>query len=214
MEFSGAAEDKHDASNSASRLKHQAGFKYSNFDNFNRKSEVEPLIHEDSDTISEFNHQVSEGDGAKTSRAHQNGALDIKQQRKIRGLHKPTFFSSRELNSCIIASEITRALSSLIIALLVVFFYMISESIVFSRPLYIVLLTDITIVLARLYRENERRVLEETEGEIVEAHGDKHSWGDAVKLLERGLVVYQAIRGIFTDCSIYVVVVVCGISLM
>ena len=159
--------------------------------------------------------QVPEGDiGAKTKpskRAQIAAALDTKQLKKPGRLKPAPFFSSRELNACIIASETTRALSSLIIALLVVFFHMISESIAATRPLYILLLTDVTIVLNRLYRE-KARLLEETEG--VEEHGDGQSWGDAVRLLERGLVAYQAIRGIFIDCSIYIVVVVCGISLM
>ncbi|KAE9616150.1 hypothetical protein Lalb_Chr04g0262681 [Lupinus albus] len=204
----GSAEEKHDASTHSSRLKHQTGFKYSKFDeNFNNLGEGESLIQED-----------SEGDvGAKTkpssvtSRA-QNESLDTKKQKKL-VWHKGTFFSSRELNLSILASETTRAVSSLIIALLVVFFYMISERITGTRPLYIVLLTDITIVLGRLYRE-KARIFEETEGENVEAPRDGHSWGDAVKLMERGLVAYQAIRGIFIDCSIYIVVVVCGISFM
>ncbi|XP_061359542.1 uncharacterized protein LOC133303629 [Gastrolobium bilobum] len=206
----GSDGDKHDASNFSTRLKHQGGFKYSNFDNLDNKGEEEALM-QDSDTISE----VSEGDGSKTKPSSvtsrgKNAALDTQQLKK---LCRHTFFSSRELNSSIIASETIRALSSLVIALLVVFFYAISESIVASRPLYLVLLTDITIVLARLYRE-KARVLKETEGERVEAHGDGHSWGDAVKLLERGLVAYQAIRGVFIDCSIYLVVVVCGTSFM
>ncbi|KAK7255344.1 hypothetical protein RIF29_28752 [Crotalaria pallida] len=250
----GSAEVKHVASNPSSRLKHQSGFKYSNFNNFDNIVEEEPLIQEESGTISEINYQKSEhDDGAKTktspvtSRTQngaldtktktssvtsrtQNGALDTKtktssvtsrtrngalgtKQQTKPGRQKHTFFSSRELNLCILASETTRALSSLIIALLVVFFYMISESIVATRPPYIVLLTDITIVLAHLHRI-KAKVSEEAEGESVEAHGDEHNWGDAVKLMERGLVAYQAIRGIFIDCSIYIVVVVCGISLM
>ncbi|XP_019430005.1 PREDICTED: uncharacterized protein LOC109337481 [Lupinus angustifolius] len=204
----GSAEEKHDASVQSSRLKHQTGFKYSNFEDFNNIGEGESLIQED-----------SEGDvgGAKTkpssvtSRA-QNESLDTKKKKKL-VWHKHTFFSSRELNLSILASETTRAICSLIIALLVVFFYMISEGIAATRPIYIVLLTDITIVLGRLYRE-KARVLEETEGENVEAPRDGHSWGDAVKLMERGLVAYQAIRGIFIDCSIYIVVVVCAISFM
>ncbi|OIW19889.1 hypothetical protein TanjilG_27293 [Lupinus angustifolius] len=194
-----SAEEKHDASVQSSRLKHQTGFKYSNFEDFNNIGEGESLIQED-----------SEGDvgGAKTkpssvtSRA-QNESLDTKKKKKL-VWHKHTFFSSRELNLSILASETTRAICSLIIALLVVFFYMISEGIAATRPIYIVLLTDITIVLGRLYRE-KARVLEETEGENVEAPRDGHSWGDAVKLMERGLVAYQAIRVALLDGPILIV---------
>lgn len=198
--FSDNADDnKHDAS-SASRLKHQGGFKYSNFET---KSEDEPLIQDSKAKETE-----------SSSRPKQTGSLNTNQAKKPHNWRRHTFFSSRELNFCILTSENTRALSSLIIALLVVFYYLISsKSILASRPLYIVLVTDVTIVIARIYSE-KARVLEENKGEMVEAAEDGRSWNDAVKLLERGLVVYQAIKGVFIDCSIYLVVVVCCISIM
>ncbi|KAJ4836682.1 hypothetical protein Tsubulata_043325 [Turnera subulata] len=139
-------------------------------------------------------------------------------------LARPSFFSSKRINYCIIASERTRGICSLIIASLVLLSYISypllgmdivsSESIIASRPLYMVLLTDVTIVLARLFRER-RNEYEEVEVEEKEAKGgDPDNWVGAVKLLERGLAAYQAIRGMFIDCSIYLVVVVCGISLV
>lgn len=85
-----------------------------------------------------------------------------------------------------------------------------SESVVASRPLYIILLTDVTIVLARMILVRR----EDVEEERVVVPQDGHNWVEAVKLLERGLVVYQAIRGVFIDFSVYVVVVICGLSLM
>jgi len=198
--FSDNAEDnKHDAS-TASKLKHQGGFKYSNFET---KSEDEPLIQESKAEKTE-----------SSSRPKQTGSIHTNQAKKPHNWRRHTFFSSRELNFCILASENTRALSSLIIALLVVFYYLISSKSIFaSRPLYIVLVTDVTIVVARIFRV-KARVLEESRGEMAEAGEDGRSWNDAVKLLERGLVVYQAIRGVFIDCSIYLVVVVCCISVM
>ena len=92
-----------------------------------------------------------------------------------------------------------------------------SESVVASRPLYILLLTDITIVFTLLYLENrDVRGLEDEEEEVMpqvqDDHG--HNWAQAVKFMERGLVIYQAIRGIFIDCSVYAVVVICGLSLV
>ena len=215
--FSGGAENKRSVSLSSARLKHQGGFRYSNMESFDFNPEEEPLI-QDSDTITEANNQVSEGNVAKMKPPSvpsntKNPAHDTQQLKQPLRHNKDTFFSSRELNICILASEPTRALSSLIIALLVVFYYMISERVLASRPLYILLLTDVTIVLARLYG-GKASVLEEAEGEKVKATGDGHNWGDAVKLMERGLVTYQAIRGLFIDCSIYLVVVVCGTSLM
>lgn len=215
---SSGAETKRSASLSSARLKHQGGFKYSNMDNFKFKSEEEPLTHDSDTTTTDENNHVSESDGAKmkppsvTTSAKESSAHDTQQLQQPRR-HNLALFSSRALNSCILASECTRALSSLIIALLVVFYYMISRSVLASRPLYILLLTDVTIVLARLLGRKVI-VLEETEGESVKAPRDGHNWGDAVKLLERGLVAYQAIRGVFIDCSIYLVIVVCGTSFM
>jgi hypothetical protein len=199
--FLGNAEAiKHEASSTASRLRHQGGFKYSNFE---AKSEDEPIL-QDSKTKKTNS----------SSEATQTESVNTNQAKKPHNRRRHTFFSSRELNFCILASENTRALSSLIIALVVVFSYAIfSECIFASRPLYIVLVTDVTIVVARIYRE-KARVLEESQGAMVEAGEDGRSWGDAVKLLERGLVLYQAVRGVFIDCSIYLVVVVCFISIM
>ncbi|XP_062023466.1 uncharacterized protein LOC133739690 [Rosa rugosa] len=133
---------------------------------------------------------------------------------------RTNFFSSKILNLCIVESENMRIVCSLIIALLVVLSYVDyalfgmnivnSESVVASRPLYIILLTDVTVVMARLvyFREADE------EERMVSSSQDNegHSWAGAVKLLERGLVVYQAIRGIFIDFSVYAVVVICGLS--
>ena len=89
-------------------------------------------------------------------------------------------------------------------------------SVVASRPLYILLLTDATIVFARLYLKNRvddhgENSLEEEE--IPQVQDDNaHNWIQAVKFLERGLVLYQAIRGIFIDFSVYAVIVICGLS--
>ncbi|GAV72687.1 hypothetical protein CFOL_v3_16175 [Cephalotus follicularis] len=137
--------------------------------------------------------------------------------------HQPTFFSSKRLNSCIIASEGTRSFCALMIALLVVLSYVDyplfgvnivrSEGIMASRPVYIILLTDVTIVLTQMYLET-RRGSEVAEEEKSVHRGDGEIWGGAIKVLERGLVVYQAIRGVFIDCSVYAVVVVCGLSLV
>ena len=88
-----------------------------------------------------------------------------------------------------------------------------SDSVVASRPLYILLLTDVTIVLVLLLFEKLRGP-EEAEEEEVAPPKDRDNWAEAEKVLERGLVVYQATRAIFIDCSVYLVVVICGLSLV
>ncbi|XP_030488501.1 uncharacterized protein LOC115705330 [Cannabis sativa] len=156
---------------------------------------------------------------------------ELKDEKEIKPssniVEKPTIFTSKRLNSSIIASETTRIFCALIIALLVVLSYVDyaifgrnivrAESVVASRPLYILLLTDVTIVFARLYLENRGgyNSLEEEEEIMPQAQDDNgHNWIQAVKVLERGLVVYQAIRGIFIDFSFYAVVVICGLSFL
>lgn len=136
-------------------------------------------------------------------------------------------FTSKELNSCIIASENIRIFCALVIAVLVVTSYVgyplfginsvRSKSVVASRPLYLLLLTDVTIVLAQLLYLKKQSGFEqaEEEKEMPQAEDEAaDNWEGAFKVLERGLVVYQAIRGIFMDCSVYTVVVVCGLCLV
>ncbi|XP_031250244.1 uncharacterized protein LOC116108095 [Pistacia vera] len=138
-------------------------------------------------------------------------------------INQLNLFSCKQVNSCIIASQNTRSFCALIIALLVVLSYIDypyfgmnivrSEGIVASRPLYILLLTDVTIVLAQLYLE-ERTHSEEAEKEKVIPQEEKHNLIQAIQIMEKGLVVYQSIWAVFIDFSIYVVVVVCGLSLV
>ncbi|KAK3028330.1 hypothetical protein RJ639_037792 [Escallonia herrerae] len=132
-----------------------------------------------------------------------------------------SFFSLKEINSCIMASENTRAFCSVMIAVLAVLSHISlprtivkSRSIIASRPLYVLLLTDVTIVIARLALE-KRRGFEKADGEEQkDAQEDAHNWAGAVKVLEMGLVLHQTIRAIFIDCSFYLAIVICGLSLI
>ena len=78
-----------------------------------------------------------------------------------------------------------------------------------------VLLSDITVVVAHfmLRRRGARLVITEEEVEKkVSLEG--LNWARAVMVLERGLVLHQAIRALFIDFSVYVVSVACGLSLV
>ncbi|KAH9666104.1 transmembrane protein [Citrus sinensis] len=137
-------------------------------------------------------------------------------------LPKPNLFSCKQINSCIIASQGIRSLCALMIALLVVLSYIddallginivSSESVEALRPLYILLLTDVTIVLAQVFLKQQKQS-EEAEKENVEPQEDGNNMTQAIQLMERSLVVYQTARAVFIDFSIYTVVVVCGLSL-
>lgn len=128
-------------------------------------------------------------------------------------------FSSKKLNASIISSERSRSLSSLTIAAFVIllpgFNIIRSDTILTSRPLWLLLLTDCAIVVSHLTMEasggGSSHGIEEEEEEGKSKDGNNgENWSDAEKLLERGVVLYQALRGMFIDCSLYMVVVICG----
>ncbi|KAK6795840.1 hypothetical protein RDI58_009295 [Solanum bulbocastanum] len=129
-------------------------------------------------------------------------------------------FSLRDINACILISENKRVICSVMISLLVVLSYAHiplsiarSNSFVASRPLYILLLTDFTIVIARIVRK-EVVPDEERAKDTQRVKDFGHNWDGALSILEYGLVLYQSIRAIFIDCSFYLVIVICGLSLI
>ncbi|KAG6425952.1 hypothetical protein SASPL_110163 [Salvia splendens] len=122
----------------------------------------------------------------------------------------------KDINHSIISSEKTRLFCSLVIALLVllshidpIFIVVKSESLIASRPLYAVLLSDLLIAAATLALLSFRRAAEQK----VEFEKDVN-WDGAVKVLEWGIILHQTVRAIFIDCSLYLAIVICGLSLM
>ncbi|XP_039070936.1 uncharacterized protein LOC120217985 [Hibiscus syriacus] len=136
--------------------------------------------------------------------------------------NQATLFSSKLLNSCIIASERARSLCAQVIAFCVLShnFLLLGlrigtvDSNVSSKPLYIILLTDFTTALSRLFLDRKGVSGEAEEEKPAASQDDKENWDVTVILLERGLVTYRTIRALFTDFSIYAVVVICGTSLL
>ncbi|GMI73190.1 hypothetical protein like AT1G52343 [Hibiscus trionum] len=137
---------------------------------------------------------------------------------------QPNLFSSKLLNSCIIASERTRSLCALVIAFCVLLSHInfpllglsigTPDSNIASKPLYLILLTDFAIVLGRLLLGKKGVSGEAEEEKGAASQENKENWDATVVLLERGLVAYRTMRALFTDFSIYAVVVICGTSLM
>ncbi|XP_041019373.1 uncharacterized protein LOC121261197 [Juglans microcarpa x Juglans regia] len=132
------------------------------------------------------------------------------------------FFTPNQISSAITASENTRLLCSITIALLVVLSYQgfpllgsyIIKTIISFRPLYLLLLTNVTVVLARLlfYKQRgfERAAQDENEASSLNGFG----WAEQVsRSLETGLVMQNALNAVFMDCSVYAIVVICGLSL-
>ncbi|KAJ0250417.1 Uncharacterized protein HA466_0137530 [Hirschfeldia incana] len=130
-----------------------------------------------------------------------------------------SFFGSKKLNASIISSERSRSLISLIIAAFVILLPRLniigSDTVLTLRPLWLLLLTDCAIVMSHLTMEASGGGSSHGMGEEVKSKDGNggENWSDAEKLLERGVVLYQALRGMFIDCSFYMVVVICGACL-
>ncbi|KAE9616863.1 hypothetical protein Lal_00035030 [Lupinus albus] len=136
-------------------------------------------------------------------------------QQQPRTEESKLFIIPSEISSAINASRSTRLCCSVAVALLVVVSYLgfsllgneLIKSLISFRPLYLVLLTNLTVVVAKLLStKNIRRY-------AVSSGGDQ---GDAqlVRALEFGLVLQNVVDAFFMDCAVYAIVVVCGLSLV
>ncbi|KAM5565456.1 hypothetical protein ABKV19_019455 [Rosa sericea] len=127
-------------------------------------------------------------------------------------------FTASGVSSAIAETERTRLLFSVAVAMLVVLVHLgfpllgtsnIVKTLLGFRPLYLVLLTNVTFVLARIL--GKQRVSERP-GEIrTSAEGIE--WvvqlGRAVEI---GLVAQKVLDALFMDCAVYAIIVVCGLS--
>lgn len=131
-----------------------------------------------------------------------------------------SYFTPKDINSCVISSENTRLFCSIMMAILVVIAYanlpqhvVRSKSITASRPLYVLLVTDfIIVILQQCFTKQNATKVEVEKPESRQEDGS--NWDEAVRVLEWGLVLYQTVRAIFIDCSFFTVIVVCGFSLI
>ncbi|KAJ8649911.1 hypothetical protein MRB53_002934 [Persea americana] len=128
-------------------------------------------------------------------------------------------FTSDQIISAISASENIRLICSAIIALLAVISYSINPlgrsfitSMIVSRPIYLVLVTNVTIVLGLLMANKGGSNKAEVEARKAAAKTD--DWADNVgKALEVGLVLQKALSAVSMDFSICAVLLISGLSL-
>ncbi|KAI3992469.1 hypothetical protein MKX01_022560 [Papaver californicum] len=130
--------------------------------------------------------------------------------------HHPTLFTPKRISSAIAASENFRVLCSITIALLVILSHLnlpilsgsgFVKNFIMSRPLYLVLLADFTIVVALLLLAKRGSPVKSVE----EGNNRAMNVGEA---LETGILIYKAFRAVFMDCSVYAVVLISGLSLL
>ncbi|KAK9273115.1 hypothetical protein L1049_017922 [Liquidambar formosana] len=136
--------------------------------------------------------------------------------------HNLRFFTPNQISSAIAASEHTRIFCSVTVALLVVLSYLgfpllgsnFIRSIIFSWPLYFVLLTNLTVIFARVLFKEQRHFVggERVANNVPLEQG--YGWAEqAGKALEVGMLLQKFIEAVFLDCSIYAIIVICGLSL-
>ncbi|TKY66871.1 Zinc finger FYVE domain-containing protein 26 isoform 1 [Spatholobus suberectus] len=133
------------------------------------------------------------------------------------------FIIPSDITHAIDASKGTRLCCSVLVALLVLASYpgfsflgsKFFKTVIGFRPLYLVLVTNLTAVIARLFsckqRGFERRQSRGSSGGGG-VGGDEYA--QLAKALELCLVVQNAADAVFMDCAVYAVVLVCGLALL
>ncbi|KAL2543911.1 hypothetical protein Fot_13144 [Forsythia ovata] len=126
--------------------------------------------------------------------------------------------TANQICTAIAASESTRIRCSIAAAILVLLSYTgfpflgwgIFRSIICFRPLYLLLITNISIVVALLLLEKQGR--EERQTSSIPSVGGDGLIDQVAKALESWLLMQKIVGALFMDCSIYAVVLVCGLS--
>ncbi|XP_071690693.1 uncharacterized protein [Rutidosis leptorrhynchoides] len=126
-------------------------------------------------------------------------------------------FSPNRLRPAIKSSENIRRICSLVVAILVLLSYAgfpilgsnVIKNIVLSRPLFLLILTNITIVVAPLLLEKVKQ--KEQRRSLA---GDAGFANQIGTILEWGLLMKNGLSELFMDCSVYSLVVILGMSLL
>ncbi|RZR73701.1 hypothetical protein BHM03_00027173 [Ensete ventricosum] len=125
---------------------------------------------------------------------------------------KQILFSSKQVSHSVSTSENTRLLFAVAIALLVILSnhgYSLggASSIINFRPLFLVMLSDITIVLGLLMTTQARVEKVKEKG----SRTGKEEYDSADDALEAFLMFQKAARAVFMDCSICAAIMICGL---
>ncbi|CAL1386433.1 unnamed protein product [Linum trigynum] len=158
------------------------------------------------------------------------GAASGTEQLLLRGStrQRRVSMSPSQISSGITASERTRVLCSVAVAILVVSSSLgfpllgneIVKGILSFRPLYLLLVTNVTIVIAAILSNNDRRgsamVDDGAAGlELPSGGSNSYDWAaQASKALEISFVAKKAIEALLMDVSVYAIIVVCAFCLL
>ncbi|CAA0821333.1 Unknown protein [Striga hermonthica] len=131
-------------------------------------------------------------------------------------------FTAAHISSAITASENIRMCCSVAAAILVILSYVkfpilggdIIRNIVTFKPLYLLLLTNISIVLAWLILGIQSSGLKTGRATSAPKFGGNDMVDRLGEVLEKGLLMQKILEAMFMDFGIYAVVLVCGLSLL
>lgn len=144
-----------------------------------------------------------------------DAALGVAQQIPVGNV------TSQQVSVAVTETEHDRLLCALTIAILVVLssagFPIVSSKafrgILLFRPLFLVLITNITIIIWRLVPDNRKNV-SRGDKDKTPVLGDGYAWAEeAGRALELGLMLKNLSGSLFMDCSVYATIVVFGLSL-
>lgn len=128
----------------------------------------------------------------------------------------------QQVSVAVAETEHDRLLCALMIAILVVLssagFPIVSSKvfrwILLFRPLFLVLVTNITLIIRRLLPDNRKSLVRGDKEIKTSLLGDGYAWAEeAGRALELGLMLQNLTGALFMDCSVYATIVVFGLSL-
>ncbi|KAG8381871.1 hypothetical protein BUALT_Bualt05G0017900 [Buddleja alternifolia] len=180
---------------------------------------VEPLLRNCDKGRSIVSRAVSllgvEEELSQVSSSMQTTLLNLQPEQQ----NQHNLITTRQIHSAISASENIRTFCSITAGILVMLSYtgfpMLSShvftSVVFFRPVYLLLLTNISIVIGRLVLGAQGAVQRTSSVPTFGGNGLVDQMG---KALELGLLLKKISGAFFMDFSIYAVVLICGFSLV
>ncbi|XP_057957381.1 uncharacterized protein LOC131150583 [Malania oleifera] len=208
-------------------LKHDSDSESGLVDINNGGTRVEPHLGKGEASIEAVRHPASEvSDKVHSSILSSASEKTISpsgtEQQPEKQIPYHRFFNPKQISFAITASESTRIFCSVIVAALGVLSHLgfpllgsnFMKTFIFSRPLFLVLLTNLTIVLAQLF-EKQKGLDRAEKGASKVSSEDGYGWAEQIgQVLEVGLVFQKIVDTVFMDCSVYVMVVICGLSLL
>lgn len=129
-------------------------------------------------------------------------------------------FTPKQISSALVETEVTRLCCCIVVGLLVVISFLgyrirgsnIVESILSFRPFYVVLLTNVTFVLAKLLGKQRSSGITDR-GENKTTSADSLVWAEHLgNALELGLLMQKVLNAVFMDFAVYAIIIVCGLS--